>query len=76
MTVAKEEGARIKQIMADRALIMKYGGPTALSRQLKLQGPNAGSRVRKWMERGIPPSIKLAYPEVFLPKMLKPGRQK
>lgn len=62
----KEDAQRLKQIAEDAALIERLGGPAVLARRLMLKGPRAASRVQNWAVRGIPPSIKCMYPEIFL----------
>jgi hypothetical protein len=47
----------------DQELIRRLGGPTALARLLGYQDSR---RVHNWIKRGIPASIKLAYPKIFL----------
>ena len=51
---------------ADRALIQSLGGPTQLARLLKLEKFGSVQRIQNWTVRGIPPAVKLAYPEIFL----------
>lgn len=63
---AKENAQRLKQIQEDRDLIEREGGPAVLAKKLMLTEPRAASRVHNWTIRGIPPSIKLMYPEIFL----------
>lgn len=52
-------------VEADRALIDKLGGPTAVARKLNL-GVNGAQRVGNWRARGIPPKVKLQHPDLFL----------
>lgn len=70
----KEEARRLKQLEDDRALIEREGGPAVLAKKLMLKGKFARERVQNWTWRGIPASIKLQYPEVFL-KNVKRGRK-
>jgi hypothetical protein len=56
------------QLQSDRDLIALLGGPAALARRL---GFSSLQRVHNWLTRGIPPSIKLAYPKIFLKKIGK-----
>ena len=65
----KQEAQRLKKIAQDRAMIEKHGGPTVLAKKLMLGGQFPARRVQHWMDRGIPASIKLMYPEYFLPQM-------
>jgi hypothetical protein len=55
-----------KTIESDRQLIIKLGGATILARKL---GFASHQRVHNWMTRGIPPSVKLAFPKIFLKKL-------
>jgi hypothetical protein len=54
--------------LTDKELIALLGGPTALSKRL---GFPSSQRVHNWITRGIPASIKLAYPKLFLNKRTK-----
>lgn len=54
------------QINNDRTLIMALGGPTELAK--KLGFTDGGRRVHNWLKRGIPASIKIMYPAIFLKK--------
>lgn len=71
MSRSKEDEQRLKQIAEDKAIIDAQGGPAVLARKLMLKGPRAADRVYKWSLRGVPASIKLMYPEIFLPTMTK-----
>lgn len=66
----KEELHRLKQIEQDAALIDKHGGAAALAKKLMLKG-RGQERVQNWKARGIPASIKIQYPEIFLTKAMK-----
>ena len=57
-----------EQIQADKELITLLGGTTAVSKRI---GINSPQRVHNWLTRGIPASIKLAHPKVFLNKRLQ-----
>jgi hypothetical protein len=54
--------------LTDKELINLLGGPTVLSKRL---GFSSSQRVHNWINRGIPASIKLAYPKLFLNKKIK-----
>jgi len=54
--------------LTDKELIALLGGPTVLSKRL---GFPSSQRVHNWIARGIPASIKLAYPKLFLNKKIK-----
>ena len=56
------------QLQSDKDLIAQLGGPTILAKKL---GFASKQRVHNWLTRGIPPSIKLAYPTIFLKKTRK-----
>lgn len=68
----KENDDKQKQLEADRALIAREGGPTILARKLLLKV----RRVENWNRRGIPPGVKLMYPEIFLDAKRKGGKRK
>jgi len=53
---------------SDKELIAMLGGPAELARKL---GFSSNQRVHNWISRGIPASIKLAYPKLFLNKRIK-----
>lgn len=50
----------------DKALIIKLGGPRAVSDLLGFEPDGGVQRVQNWMTRGIPASIKIAHPDLFL----------
>lgn len=53
--------------MKDKDLIISHGGPTKLARLLGLDTKRGGvQRVQNWMTRGIPASVKLEWPDLFL----------
>lgn len=49
-------------IQNDKATIELYGGSTRLAKKLKM----TPQRVNQWKKRGIPASVKLAFPDLFL----------
>lgn len=57
--------------MNDKDLILSLGGATAVAKLLKLKTPSGSRRVHNWMKRGIPASVKLDYPHIFLKKTKK-----
>jgi len=57
-----------QQLQSDKDLIAKHGGASVLAKKL---GFASKQRVHNWMTRGIPPSIKLAYPKLFLKGVVK-----
>lgn len=50
----------------DKALIEKLGGPRAVAELLGYERDGGVQRVQNWMSRGIPASIKVAHPDLFL----------
>jgi len=54
-------------IQSDKELITKFGGSSALAKKLGL----SKQRVHNWFTRGIPASIKLKHPKLFLKKSTK-----
>jgi len=50
-------------ISKDKEIILKLGGSTKVA---ELLGFKNKQRVQNWMVRGIPASIKLEYPHLFL----------
>lgn len=53
-------------IAMDRELIDRLGGPAKVAELLGFDKKGGVQRVHNWKERGIPPAVKLAYPEIFL----------
>lgn len=51
--------------MTDKDLIISLGGPAEVARILGY-GKWGTNRVCNWLKRGIPPSVKLARPDIFL----------
>lgn len=51
--------------MTDNELIAHHGGPTKFALLLGLDGAKGVRRVCNWKQRGIPPSVKVAHPEIF-----------
>ena len=54
----------------DNELIDQLGGPTQLAKRLGLLKPGSVQRVQNWKKRGIPLAVKVAYAELFLPRLL------
>ena len=50
-------------VSKDKEIILKLGGSTKVA---ELLGFKNKQRVQNWMVRGIPASIKLGYPHLFL----------
>jgi hypothetical protein len=52
----------------DKKLIEDLGGPAKVCEILGYDKARGGvQRVNNWMTRGIPPGVKLAHPDLFLP---------
>ena len=64
---------REKRIAADCALIERLGGAAVVARLLGLEGERQSERVQNWKARGIPAAVKLMYPEILLPKLVRKG---
>lgn len=50
----------------DRTLIAGLGGPTKVAEMLAFPRLGGPQRVQNWLQRGIPPGVKLKWPEIFL----------
>lgn len=57
-------------IESDKKLIAKLGGTTALAKLIDV----TPQRVCNWKNRGIPPSVKLKFPEIFLQQPTDPAQ--
>lgn len=57
------------QIERDAALIRQMGGATKVAELLGLTTLGSVQRVQNWLTRGIPDSIKVEYPHLFLPHL-------
>lgn len=59
-----------KQLHPDAPLIADLGGPTKVAKLLGF----TPQRVQNWLERGIPPAIKVKRPDLFIPgvKVVRP----
>ena len=53
-------------VMTDEELIDHYGGPAKLARLLGFQEVGGVQRVQNWRKRGIPPAVKIKFPDLFL----------
>lgn len=56
-----------KPLLRDKKIIEKLGGPAKVAGILSFKV----QRVQNWMTRGIPASIKLEYPHLFLNQNLQ-----
>lgn len=63
-------------IEADRQLIEQLGGSTRLAQELGFKQPGGAQRVNNWKLRGIPPSVKLSRPDLFLRHIRKKRNKK
>lgn len=52
--------------VSDSDLIERLGGSSALARRLGYPLLGGVQRVQNWKRRGIPPRVKLEWPELFL----------
>ncbi len=52
--------------MTDTELIAYYGGPAKLARMLGFPEQGGVQRIQNWTTRGIPPAVKVQFPEIFL----------
>jgi hypothetical protein len=57
-----------EQIQADKELIALLGGTTVVAKRIGVKSPQ---RVHNWLTRGIPASVKLAHPKLFLKGLKK-----
>ena len=53
-------------LVSDSDLIEKLGGSSALAKRLGYPLVGGVQRVQNWKRRGIPPRVKLEWPELFL----------
>jgi hypothetical protein len=51
--------------MTDAELITHLGGPSKVAQLLGFE-KNGVQRVHNWIERGIPPSVKVERPDIFI----------
>jgi len=59
--------AKRTPIHPDWQLVIGLGGPTKVALLLGYDVRHGGvQRVQNWKERGIPPSVKIAHPGLFL----------
>ena len=60
--------------MTDTELIAYYGGPAKLARMLGFPEQGGVQRIQNWTTRGIPPAVKVQFPEIFLNVPKPPAR--
>lgn len=53
-------------LVSDSELIDRLGGSSALAKRLGYPLLGGVQRVQNWKRRGIPPRVKLEWPELFL----------
>lgn len=56
----------------DWALIVNLGGPVKVAEMLGYAKSGGVQRVQNWKLRGIPPAVKLANPDLFMPEWTPP----
>lgn len=62
--------------MNDKELITHLGGPAKVAEMLSFEKEGGVQRVHNWIERGIPPRVKLDFPDIFLrPEFLEQVKQ-
>ena len=62
----------MQQLERDRALITKLGGPAKVAELLHWEKYGGVQRVQNWMSRGIPASVKVQFPAIFMPELATP----
>lgn len=56
--------------MTDKDRIKTLGGPTKVAELLGYDKAKGGvQRVQNWLDRGIPPAVKLEFPHIFLTEL-------
>jgi hypothetical protein len=62
----------------DAERIEKLGGSTKVAEILTDRGGRRFTvqRVQNWKERGIPAAVKVLWPDLFMPDLLKRGKKK
>lgn len=59
--------------MNDADLIIKHGGPSKVAKLLGFDSRVGTQRVHNWMKRGIPSSIKVKFPHLFMSQVVQVG---
>lgn len=59
------------QIERDRQVIKDLGGPAKVAELLGLAKNGGVQRVQNWTTRGIPPSVKVERPDLFMPELAR-----
>lgn len=58
----------------DKAMIRDLGGPAKVAELLGYEKDGGVQRVQNWLSRGIPSSVKVERPDLFMPELrLKNG---
>jgi hypothetical protein len=53
--------------MTDKDRIKALGGPTKVAELLGYDKAKGGvQRVQNWLDRGIPPAVKVEFPHIFM----------
>ena len=60
----------------DRELLKSLGGPTKVAELLGLPKYHGVQRVQNWMQRGIPASVRVERPDLFMPDLVPAHTQK
>lgn len=60
--------------MKDHELIQSLGGATKVAEMLGYD-KHGVQRVHNWIKRGIPASVKVEFPHIFMPDAIKPSRR-
>lgn len=55
----------------DADVISALGGPSKVAELLEMDKRGGAQRVQNWISRGIPAAIKVKYPEIFMPELVK-----
>jgi hypothetical protein len=56
-------------IQRDAEIIRQNGGPSKVAEMLGINKRGGAQRVQNWLVRGIPSSIKVAHPQIFMPEL-------
>jgi len=56
----------------DWALVVALGGATRVAEKLGYEKAGGVQRIQNWKHRGIPASVKVQFPDLFMPGRRKP----
>jgi hypothetical protein len=59
----------MSSIDRDREIIHRYGGPSKVAELIGLDKRGGAQRVQNWLVRGIPSSVKVEFPSIFMPEL-------